>query len=51
VKLKAQRDPKVYRQGWFNLSKNFWKWHANKEYSEKQKDTMDGWIERNGITI
>ena len=51
VKLKAQRDPKVYRQGWFNLSKNFWKWHANTEYSEKQKDTMDGWIERNGITI
>ena len=50
-KVKAEGNPKVYSQGWFNLTKNFWKWHANKEYSEKQKKTMDGWVERNGIKI
>jgi len=50
-KLKAQRDPKVYINGWFKLTKNFWEWHANKKYSRKQKDTMESWLERNGIEI
>ena len=49
--LKAEKNPIVYKHWFYNLAKNFWRYHTNKEYSEKQKNAMDGWIERNGIKI
>ena len=48
---KARKNPSVYREPWYNLVRNFWKYYQNKPYSEKQKNTMDGWVERNKITI